>query len=143
MDDKRGREAFPEGIVVTDYDPDWPFLFEEFARPVREAVADLGAQIEHVGSTSVPGLAAKPIIDMDVVVGSADEVRGAIERLSSIGYVHQGNNGIAGREAFMWPSGAQPHHLYVVVEGSQPHLDHIEFRNYLRAHPGLPETTLV
>jgi GrpB-like predicted nucleotidyltransferase (UPF0157 family) len=122
-------------IVVTDYDADWPRLFDEIAQPVCDAVADLGAQVEHVGSTSVEGLAAKPIIDIDVVVGSADDVPSAIERLRSLGYVYQGDKGVRGREAFLWPRGARPHHLYVVVQGSQPYLDHIEFRNYLRDHP--------
>jgi GrpB-like predicted nucleotidyltransferase (UPF0157 family) len=122
-------------IIVTDYDAEWPLHFEEIAQPVRDAVADLGATVEHVGSTSVPGLAAKPIIDIDVVVGSADDVPAAIERLRSLGYLYQGDKGIKGREAFMWPSGARPHHLYVVVQGSQPYLDHVEFRNFLRNHP--------
>src|SRR5205823_5671 len=122
-------------IVVTDYDEDWPLHFEQIAQPVRRVVADLGAQVEHVGSTAVPGLAAKPIIDIDVVVGAAEDVPAAIERLRSLGYVYQGNKGIAGREAFMWPRGARPHHLYVVVQGSPPYLDHVEFRDYLRDHP--------
>jgi GrpB-like predicted nucleotidyltransferase (UPF0157 family)/predicted kinase len=122
-------------IVVTAYDDDWPLCFEEIARPVRDAVAELGAQVEHVGSTSVPGLAAKPIVDVDVVVASADDVPAAIERLRSLGYVYQGDKGIRGREAFLWPRGARPHHLYVVVRGSRPYLDHVEFRNYLRDHP--------
>jgi GrpB-like predicted nucleotidyltransferase (UPF0157 family) len=102
---------------------------------VRDAVADLGATVEHVASTSVPGLAAKPIIDIDVVVGSAEDVPTAIERLRSLGYVYQGDKGIIGHEAFMWPAGARRHHLYVVVQGSQPYLDHIELRNYLRDYP--------
>lgn len=125
----------PSQIVVTAYDNDWPLVFEQIAQPVRDAVADLGAQVEHVGSTSVPGLAAKPVIDIDVVVGSADDVPTAIERLRGLGYVYQGDKGIRGREAFMWPRGARPHHLYVVVQGSQPYLDHTHFRNYLRQHP--------
>jgi GrpB-like predicted nucleotidyltransferase (UPF0157 family) len=122
-------------IVVADYDPDWPLHFDEIAKPVREAVADLGAAVEHIGSTSVPGLAAKPVIDIDVVVASTDDVPAAIERLGSLGYAHQGDQGIKGREAFMWPSGGQRRHLYVVVRGSQPYLDHIEFRDHLRSHP--------
>lgn len=122
-------------LVVTDYDDDWPRLFEEIAQPIREALADLGAQVEHVGSTSVPGLAAKPIVDIDVVVGSSNDVQVAIERLRTRGYVYQGDKGIKGREAFLWPRGARPHHLYVVVRGSPPHLDHVEFRDYLRGHP--------
>jgi GrpB-like predicted nucleotidyltransferase (UPF0157 family) len=122
-------------VIIADYDEEWPTLFEQIAQPVRDAVADLGALVEHVGSTSVPGLAAKPIIDIDVVVRSADDVPTAIDRLRALGYVYQGDKGIRGREAFMWPRGARPHHLYVVVEGSQPYADHIDFRNYLREHP--------
>lgn len=122
-------------IVISDYDSDWPLRFEEIARPVREAVADLAATVEHIGSTSVPGLAAKPIIDIDVAVASLDDVPTAIERLRSLGYLYQGDKGIKGREAFMWPKDAPPHHLYVVVQGNEPHRKHIAFRNYLREHP--------
>jgi GrpB-like predicted nucleotidyltransferase (UPF0157 family) len=122
-------------VVVADYDEAWATLFEQIARPVRDAVADLGAEVEHIGSTSVPGLAAKPVIDIDVAVCSAEDVPTAIERLRALGYVYQGDKGIAGREAFMWPPGAKPHHLYVVVAGSQPHADHVHFRDYLRQHP--------
>jgi GrpB-like predicted nucleotidyltransferase (UPF0157 family) len=122
-------------IVVQDYDPGWPRCFEEIAQPVRAAMDGLGATVEHVGSTSVPGLVAKPIIDIDVVVASVDDVPVAIERLTPLGYLHQGDQGIAGREAFASPTDAQPHHLYVVVQGNEPHRKHIAFRDYLRAHP--------
>ncbi len=123
-------------IVIADYDPAWPELFERLAEPVRAAVAGLGARVEHVGSTSVPGLAAKPVIDIDVVVASAADVPEAIERLRALGYVYQGDKGIPGREAFLWPPGTPQHHLYVVVDGSPPHADHIRFRDHLRQHPG-------
>ena len=126
-------------IVVADYSEDWPELFDQIARPVHEAVADLGAQVEHIGSTSVPGLAAKPVIDIDVAVPSANDVPTAIERLRSLGYVYQGDKGIRGREAFLWPPGAKPHHLYVVVAGSRPHADHVRFRDYLREHPDVAQ----
>ena len=126
-------------IVVADYDEDWPALFAEIARPVRDALADLGAEVEHIGSTSVPGLAAKAIIDIDVVIRSLDDVPTAIERLRSLGYVFQGDKGIRGREAFLWPPGARPHHLYVVGAGSRPHVDHIHFRDHLREHPDVAQ----
>jgi GrpB-like predicted nucleotidyltransferase (UPF0157 family) len=99
-------------------------------------VADLGADVEHVGSTAVAALAAKPIIDIDVVVGSVQDVPVAIERLRELGYVYQGDKGVPGREAFLWPPGTRRrHHAYVVVAGSRPHDDHVTFRNYLRTHP--------
>lgn len=75
------------------------------------------------------------MIDVDVVVRSPDDAGVAIERLRSLGYVYQGDKGIRGREAFMWPPCAEPHQLYVVVAGSQPHGDHVRFRDYLRQHP--------
>ena len=122
-------------IVIAEYDPGWPALFERLAGPVRAALAALGARVDHVGSTSVPGLAAKPIVDMDVVVASAADVPEAIERLRGLGYVYQGDKGIAGREAFLWPAGTPEHHLYIVVDGNRPHAEHLRFRDHLRGHP--------
>jgi GrpB-like predicted nucleotidyltransferase (UPF0157 family)/chloramphenicol 3-O-phosphotransferase len=122
-------------LVVADYDPAWPELFERLAQPIRAALAGLGAEVEHVGSTAVPGLAAKPVIDLDAVLSSADGVPVGIERLRALGYVYQGDKGIPGREAFLWPPAAPPHHLYVVVAGTDPHLRHIRFRDHLRSHP--------
>ncbi len=124
-------------IVITEPDPGWPMLFERIAWPVRLAVADLRATVEHIGSTSVPGLAAKPVIDVDVVVRETGDVPVAIERLRALGYVYQGNKGIPGREAFLWPPGSPRHHVYVVVAGSKPHSDHIRFRDLLRRRPDL------
>jgi GrpB-like predicted nucleotidyltransferase (UPF0157 family) len=126
-------------IVIADYDPGWPALFERLAEPVRAAVAGLGARVEHVGSTSVPGLAAKPIVDMDVVMPSPTDVPAAIDRLRELGYVYQGDKGIAGREAFLWPAGAPAHHLYVVVEGGDPYTNHVRFRDHLRRDPRIAE----
>jgi GrpB-like predicted nucleotidyltransferase (UPF0157 family) len=122
-------------VSVSDYDAEWPVLFRQIADPVRDALGEIVAAVEHVGSTSVPGLAAKPVIDVDVVVRSAEDVPDAIERLRELGYVYQGDKGISGRDAFMWPPHAPRHHLYVVVEGSKPHVDHVRFRDYLRNHP--------
>lgn len=127
--------TYRDTIVVDDYDDRWAALFEELARPLRGAIADLEADVDHVGSTSVPGLAAKPIIDIDVAVHAASDVPGAIERLRALGYVYQGDKGIRGRHAFLWPPRAVRHHVYVVVRGSPPHTDHLAFRDYLRAHP--------
>jgi GrpB-like predicted nucleotidyltransferase (UPF0157 family)/transcriptional regulator with XRE-family HTH domain len=122
-------------IVVVDYDPTWPQTFDRLRVLVEPALAGLPARVEHVGSTAVPGLAAKPIIDIDVVVDSAGAVPGAIERLCGLGYRHEGNGGVPGREAFEPPPGLPVHHLYVVVSGSRSHLDHVLFRDLLRRDP--------
>ncbi len=99
------------------------------------ALGDLAVRIEHVGSTAVPGLAAKPVIDMDVVVASRAEVPMAIERLSRLGYLHQGDMGVAGREAFLAPWDAVRHHLYLCAEDNLQLQLHLQLRDYLRTHP--------
>jgi GrpB-like predicted nucleotidyltransferase (UPF0157 family) len=123
-------------ILVCEYDPTWPDQFELIAARARIALGDIVLRIEHVGSTSVPGLAAKPIVDLDVVVLSQD-VFEAIRRLAKPGYVHEGDLGIAGREAFRPPPGEPRHHLYVVPEASAELQRHVAFRDALRADPTL------
>lgn len=118
---------------VVDYDLRWPAWFAAIRARLTPYLADLTHDVEHVGSTAVPGLAAKPIIDIDVVVPSADLVPVAIERLAAAGYEHEGNQGIAGREAFALPPDAvHYHHLYVVVAGNKAHQDHVLLRDHLR-----------
>jgi GrpB-like predicted nucleotidyltransferase (UPF0157 family) len=126
-----------EEIVVEDYDPAWPDWFEQVCNRVWPAVEGLALRIDHVGSTSVPGLAAKPIIDMDIVVAADDDVRSAIERLAATGYRWRGELGVTGRQAFSTPGDpALPaHHLYLVVENNRPHLDHWLLRDLLRVDP--------
>jgi GrpB-like predicted nucleotidyltransferase (UPF0157 family) len=121
-------------IVVNDYDPAWPKWFDAIYGYVWPAIEEVAVRIDHVGSTSVPGLAAKPIIDMDVVVRSSDDVRPVIERLSTIGYRWRGDFGIPGREAFERPLAVElpTHNLYLVVEDNKAHLDHWLLRDLLR-----------
>jgi len=122
-------------VVVVDYDPIWPELFESLRRRIAVALGPMASRIEHVGSTAVPCLAAKPIIDMDVLLVSEASLPVAIARLAVIGYAHQGNLGIAGREAFLAPAGDPPHHLYVCPPDSVELRRHLAFRDYLRTHP--------
>jgi GrpB-like predicted nucleotidyltransferase (UPF0157 family) len=122
-------------IIIIDYDPNWPVVFSELRDRIARALDALVVTIEHVGSTSVPGLAAKPIIDMDVVVASAAEIPAAVQRLAPLGYVHQGDLGIPGREAFVSPPDWPDHHLYLCPLESEELRRHILFRDYLRAHP--------
>jgi GrpB-like predicted nucleotidyltransferase (UPF0157 family)/quercetin dioxygenase-like cupin family protein len=121
-------------LTVEDHDPVWAEWFEQLRTLIWPAVDDLALRIDHVGSTAVPGLAAKPIVDMDIVVPSRAEVPPVIERLSTIGYRWRGDLGIPGREAFRLRSddGRPRHHLYVVVEGNDAHLDHVLLRDLLR-----------
>lgn len=122
-------------VVIVAYDPSWPDAFASLRDRVAAALGDLPVAIEHVGSTSVPGLGAKPVIDLDVVLAATADVPEAIRRLATIGYIHQGDLGIAGREAFGAPQDTPAHHLYAVVQGIPAHRDHVLFRDYLRTHP--------
>ena len=122
-------------IVVSDYDPRWSERFEDLRQRLAPHVADLAVAIEHVGSTAVPGCAAKPIIDLDIVVSKDAVMPRLISRLNGLGYRHEGDLGIQGREAFQAPPLDPEHHLYGVVAGSKPHLDHVLVRDYLRQRP--------
>lgn len=121
-------------VEVVNYDPAWPIAFSMLRARLWRAVEDFAIAIEHVGSTSVPGLAAKPILDIDVIVNSEQGVLLAIERLTSIDYTYCGNMGIEGREAFRPAKDEPRHHLYVCREDSAALRDHLTFRDYLRSH---------
>lgn len=124
-----------KNIVVVDYDPQWAEVFEALRDRIWGVVGDFAISVEHVGSTSVPGLPAKPVIDMSVVVAGDIDVARAIAQLATLGYRHVGNLGIEGREAFKNPDGLPRHHLYVCPQGSLGLRNHLAFRDYLRSHP--------
>ena len=125
----------PEPVIIVEYDPGWVPTFRKLRDRVTRSLGKLPCSIEHVGSTSIPGAAAKSIIDIDVVLHSESDVPKAIQALSRGGYRHLGDLGIAGREAFESPLGSPAHHLYVVVLGGREYERHIRFRDYLRSHP--------
>ncbi|MBY0414026.1 MAG: GrpB family protein [Bdellovibrionales bacterium] len=98
---------------------------------------DFAVSIEHVGSTSVLGLAAKPVIDMDIIIPDMSFLEKAIERLRRIGYEYRGNLGIVDREAFKSKSPLIKHNLYVCPQASVALKNHICLRDTLRAYPNL------
>lgn len=124
-------------ITVVGYDPAWPETFELLRSRIWPVVGDIATAIEHVGSTAVPGLAAKPVIDIDVVVPSDPDIATAVQRLGTIGYVHRGDLGVAGREAFHAPTSLPRHHLYLCTASSQALANHLAVRNHLRARSDL------
>ncbi len=125
-------------VVIADYDPQWPAHFAALASAVAAALGPLLIRIEHIGSTAVPGLAAKPVIDLDAMVPT-EAVAEAVRRLAAVGYVYKGDQGIPGREAFRPPQGSVPHHLYVCPIGSSEFTAHLRFRDALRADRALAE----
>lgn len=122
-------------ILVTDYDATWPAAFEGLRAMVADGVGDLAVAIEHVGSTSVPGCAAKPVIDLSVVVALPADVPEAIERLATLGYRHRGDLGIEGREAFDNPPELPAHNLYLCPRGGLGLRNQLAVRDHLRSHP--------
>ena len=132
-------------IEIVDYPPAWPETFAGLSGVISGALGSLAMRIEHVGSTSVPGLAAKPIIDLDVVVGSRRSLPSVVTALAEIGYFHEGDKDVPGREAFghedrtvprdgtgrEWPD----HHLYVCAHDSEELRRHLAFRDHLRSSP--------
>ena len=122
-------------IEVVEYDPAWPNVFTELRERIWPKVRDLAVSIEHVGSTAVPGLAAKPIVELDIVVPLHAKLMPVIGRLAMIGYQHRGDLGIRDREAFTPPLDGPAHHLYVCRRGSIALRNHLALRDHLRTHP--------
>jgi GrpB-like predicted nucleotidyltransferase (UPF0157 family) len=126
-------------IEVVDYDARWPLRFEELRAEYALAFRKAGVPaitIEHVGSTSVPGLAAKPVIDCDIVV-EAEHVEAASAVLEGLGFEPVGDLGIPQRWAFTEPARLAPTNTYVVVAGSLALRNHLAARDVLRADPAL------
>lgn len=132
-------------IEVVKYDPNWVKDFDNLSQVITGSLGNLIIGVEHVGSTSVPGLAAKPIIDLDVVIDSRDCLPEVVRHLELLGYEHEGDLGIEGREAFKRNGQDVPysdridtwvqHHLYVCERNNEELIRHIRFRNYLRNNP--------
>lgn len=89
-------------VEVLVYEPMWALEFAAIRDRLQSALAGSIEGIEHVGSTSVPGLAAKPIIDIDVVIGESQGFGPIIAKLEELGYLHEGDKGITGRESFRY-----------------------------------------
>jgi GrpB-like predicted nucleotidyltransferase (UPF0157 family) len=127
------------------YDPQWPVVFERLSTVLTESLGDLILRIEHVGSTAIPGLAAKPRIDLDLVIGSQIDLAAVSQKLVALGYIPQGDLGRPGREAFGRadeftphtepPTAWMKHNLYVCPHDSPMLAEHVQFRDYLISHP--------
>ncbi|MEM9540459.1 MAG: GrpB family protein [Cyanobacteria bacterium P01_E01_bin.42] len=122
-------------IEICEYDPSWAKAFRDYAFTLQSVLGQLAMSIEHIGSTSVVGLAAKPIIDIDIAISSRLLLQETIAQLAKLNYTHQGNLEIPGREAFIQPQGTKQHHLYVCSVDTPNLHNHLIFRDYLRTHP--------
>jgi GrpB-like predicted nucleotidyltransferase (UPF0157 family) len=123
-------------IEIVPYDPSWPARFEEEADLLRRALATwLAGPVEHIGSTAIPGLAAKPVVDVIAAVRTLHESSPAIHALAGFGYCYSPYRPEI-EHWFCKPSFAfRTHHLHLMPFGSPQWLRPIAFRDYLRAHP--------
>ena len=124
-------------VTVLSYDKGWKDDFAAIQKELVSAIGELILGIEHVGSTSVEGLSAKPCIDIDVVLPDYSVFDEAVRRLAAIGYQYEGDLGIPHRHAFAYRDKPhlQTHHLYLCPQFSPELHRHITFRDYLRTHP--------
>ena len=124
-------------VVVLSYDEGWKKAFEDIKAELLAALGDCIEGIEHVGSTAVEGMSAKPCIDVDVVIADDSVFDTVVRRLNAIGYMHEGDLGIKGREAFCYSDKPHllKHHLYVCPQSSEELHRHITFRDFLRENP--------
>jgi GrpB-like predicted nucleotidyltransferase (UPF0157 family) len=126
-------------IEVVPYDATWPARFERIRADLAEALRGVPVRgIEHVGSTSVPGLAAKPVLDVDVIA-DREHLPAAIAALRAAGYLHRGELGIADRHALAAPDDGVDRNVYVVVAGSLALRNHLTLRAALRRSAALRE----
>ena len=123
-------------VEVVPWDARWGVQFEGVAAELSRALGDLPHAVEHVGSTSVPGLAAKPVLDIDVIVAATD-VPAAIAALKRVGYRHRGDLGVVHREAFHAPDDGVRRHVYLCVAGTLHVRNHLAVREVLRRRPDL------
>lgn len=124
-------------VTVVPYSTEWPAQFERARASLRAALGDLPiVGIEHVGSTSVPGLAAKPVIDVDIIV-SRPQLRPAIDALRAAGYTHRGDLGVRDRESLAAPDADPQRNVYVCVENTLHLRNHLAVRKILRERPDL------
>lgn len=123
----------PNTLIVVPYDPNWPAEFERIREYLIKKIGDLVMEIKHVGSTSVPGLCAKPIIDIVAVMDSYDVFPEIVARLEKVGFQHEGDGGIKEREVFkrLIPDDFIDYHFYVCPKDSEESRRQTIFRNAL------------
>ena len=122
-------------MKVVEYSAEWPCLYEQEIALLREVLGDEIFRSHHIGSTSVSGLAAKPIIDILLEVQSVERLDTLNEAMSNLGYQPRGEFGIPGRRYFPKGGDARTYHVHAFAVGDPQVRKHLAFRDYLRAHP--------
>jgi len=126
-----------DSVCVVPYDPQWPVQYEAERQRILQALGGMIVGIEHFGSTAIPGLAAKPTIDILVVVEQLQPEEVYATALLALGYIPQPFPGDAPDHVLLRKGHPRTHHFHIVPQGSYEHRRHIAFRDYLRAHPDM------
>lgn len=127
--------SLPDPIVIVPADARWAEEFREIAGRLRSVLGPVALRIDHVGSTAVPGLDAKPVIDLQISVPALDPMDPYRRPLEVLGYAYQPENPDRAKRSFLWPAGQRRTHLYARAAGSFDEQLNLLFRDYLRSHP--------
>ena len=127
------------GIVkLAPYAAEWKRLFEEEKALLQTVIGQYVLDIQHVGSTAIPGMVAKPIIDISIAVASFEEARVCVQPIEQLGYEYRGEHGIPRRHYFA-KGNPRTHHIHMNEIDSRDWENQVLFRDYLIQHPGLAE----
>lgn len=126
-------------VIIVDYNPQWPQMYEQEKARIQDVIGEYLIDIQHVGSTSIAGLSAKPIIDIMAVVRDISLVEQCVKSLEALDYFYQGEGGIPGRHFFRKPIDkshtARTHHIHMVDKGHEQWAMYQLFREYMLLHP--------
>ena len=124
-------------VRLVPHNSDWPARFEREAGLLSSALGNTVIAIHHIGSTAIPGIVAKPVIDILLVLTDLDILDEYTMQFGELGYTALGEYGIPGRRFFIKGSGERSHHIHAFAEDS-PHIArHLRFRDYLLSHPSI------
>lgn len=121
-------------IKVVPYDPKWPEAFVDEAVHLKRILGSNSLEIHHIGSTAVPGLAAKPIIDILIVVNDLIKVDTVTTAIEALGYIAKGEHGIPLRRFFQKGESIRTHHVHIYESGNPEVNKYLRFRDWLRSH---------
>lgn len=127
-------------VIVTPYDERWPIAFAKAAAEIRGVLESNCLNVEHIGSTAVPGLAAKPVIDLLVIVSDIEAIDRFEEDFRKLGYQAKGENGLPERRYFERGGNERTHHVHCYEQGNPEISRHLAFRDFLKANPQVAGT---
>lgn len=122
-------------VEVVPYKVEWVMMFEEESRKIKEVLGEEVVDVYHIGSTSIPNIHAKPVIDLMVEVVSIDKIDEYNHGMEQLGYEAYGENGIPKRRFFSKGGNNRTHHVHIFEKGNPEMARHIAFRDYMIAHP--------